>query len=96
VIFGEALVCKRVTAAKVIVLIGYLMTLTGAVADKRFDLSDLRALGIATILAGALWVGIDFYQSVRQAGYDDGWDECRSTLFQASVVRLEDKRKISS
>lgn len=73
---------RRIQAARLGIIGGYLLLAAGVFGDGRLDLTDLRALGLGTLVGSALWVGLDFYESVRQCAYDDGYADCQRTIIR--------------
>ena len=70
----------RIKTARLGIIFGYLLVFLGVIGDERIDSSDLRALGLATIVGAALWLGIDFYENIRQCAYDDGYRDATDTV----------------
>jgi hypothetical protein len=75
--------------------IGYVMLGVGILGDGRFSLSDLRVLGMSTIMCSLLWFFVsrtrrvedDVYEAGRKAGYADGYINGRRVA-RPVIVRL--------
>lgn len=84
--------CRAAAAAQAV---GYLLIVGGVLGDGTIDHTDVRGVGIATVMCSLMWFFVSrgragdvrLYEAAHQAGYDAGYIDGRR-IARPVVVKL--------